>query len=66
MTEKADIKNGTGIRKKRRLWLKILGGIVGALVLFMGIVFVVHVISKGIEKRRLSLTAKPYLWMASK
>lgn len=53
MTEKADIKNGTGIRKKRRLWLKILGGIVGALVLFMGIVFVVHVISKGIEKKKI-------------
>ncbi|PQP81549.1 alpha/beta hydrolase [Paenibacillus sp. PCH8] len=43
----------TKSRKKRKLWLKIIGGIVGALVLFMGIVFVVNAISNGIEKKNI-------------
>ncbi|NQX47849.1 alpha/beta hydrolase [Paenibacillus tritici] len=45
----------TGIkgRKKRHLWLKIIGGIIGVLVLFIGITFVVNVISKGIEKNKI-------------
>ncbi|WP_342556110.1 alpha/beta hydrolase [Paenibacillus sp. FSL R7-0652] len=39
--------------KKRSLILKIFGGIIAALVLFLGIVFVVHVISKGLEKDKI-------------
>lgn len=53
MEENVNIRNGTGIRKKRRLWLKIIGGILRALVLFVGIVFIVHVISKGVEKNKI-------------
>ncbi|MFS0868646.1 alpha/beta fold hydrolase [Paenibacillus xylanilyticus] len=44
---------GTKSRKKRNLWLKIIGGIVGVLVLFMGIVFVVNAISNGVEKKKI-------------
>ncbi|WYU49709.1 alpha/beta hydrolase [Paenibacillus sp. FSL K6-0108] len=44
---------GTKSRKKRNLWLKIIGGIVGVLVLFMGIVFVVNAISNGVEKKNI-------------
>ncbi|WP_354483803.1 alpha/beta hydrolase [Paenibacillus sp. PvP094] len=40
-------------RKKRNLWLKIIGGIVGVLVLFMGVVFVVNAISNGVEKKKI-------------
>lgn len=46
-------KTGTKNRKKRNLWLKIIGGIFGALVLFMGIVFVVNAISNGVEKKKI-------------
>ncbi|WP_342561017.1 alpha/beta hydrolase [Paenibacillus sp. FSL R7-0345] len=53
VTDTVEIKNGTGIRRKRRLWLKIIGGIFGALVLFAGIVFIVNVISKGVEKKKI-------------
>lgn len=38
---------------KRSLWLKIIGGILGGLVLFMGIVFGVHTISNGVEKKKI-------------
>lgn len=44
---------GTKGRKRRKLWLKIMGGIIGAVVLFMGITFVVHTISNGIEKKKI-------------
>ncbi|WNS45199.1 alpha/beta hydrolase [Paenibacillus sp. MMS20-IR301] len=53
VTETMEIKNGTGIRKKRRLGLKIIGGILGVLVLFMGVLFIVNVISKGVEKKKI-------------
>ncbi|QUL52117.1 alpha/beta hydrolase [Paenibacillus tritici] len=46
-------QTGTKGRKKRHLWLKIIGGIIGVLVLFIGITFVVNVISKGIEKNKI-------------
>ncbi|PYE48072.1 alpha/beta hydrolase [Paenibacillus barcinonensis] len=39
--------------RKRKLLLKIGGSILGALVLFMGIVFVVNVISNGMEKKQI-------------
>ncbi|MEI2279725.1 alpha/beta hydrolase [Paenibacillus polysaccharolyticus] len=39
--------------KKRKLFLKIFGGIIAALVLFMGIVFVINVISNGMEKKKI-------------
>ncbi|PAD33516.1 alpha/beta hydrolase [Paenibacillus sp. 7523-1] len=44
---------GTRSRKKRNLWLKIIGGIAGGLILFMGIVFVVNAISNGLEKKKI-------------
>nr|WP_285855949.1 alpha/beta hydrolase [Paenibacillus illinoisensis] len=44
---------GTKSRKKRSLWLKIIGGIAGGLVLCMGIVFVVNAISNGVEKKKI-------------
>ncbi|WP_337031261.1 alpha/beta hydrolase [Paenibacillus illinoisensis] len=44
---------GTKNRKKRNLWFKIIGGIAGGLVLFMGIVFVVNAISNGVEKKKI-------------
>ncbi len=54
MTIMVEIKKaGTKNRKKRNLWLKILGGILGALVLFMGIAFVFNAISNGIEKKKI-------------
>lgn len=40
-------------RKKRYLWLKILGGIVAALVLLIGITYVVNVISNGSDKKKI-------------
>ncbi|KTD86915.1 alpha/beta hydrolase [Paenibacillus etheri] len=43
----------TKSHKKRNLWLKIIGGIVGALVLFIGIVFIVDAISDGVEKKKI-------------
>ncbi len=46
-------KKGTKSRKKRHLWLKIIGGIVGVFVLFLGITFVVHAISNGVEKKKI-------------
>ncbi|KAA8786913.1 alpha/beta hydrolase [Paenibacillus amylolyticus] len=39
--------------KKRKLFLKIIGGIIAALVLFMGIVFVINLISNGLEKKKI-------------
>ncbi|MCM3781423.1 alpha/beta hydrolase [Neobacillus mesonae] len=54
MAKTVEIKTtGTNSRKKRSLGLKIIGGIVGVLVLFMGIVFVVNAISNGIEKKKI-------------
>lgn len=54
MTETVGIKKtGTKSRKRRHLWLKIIGGIVGVFVLFLGITFVVHAISNGIEKKKI-------------
>ncbi|WP_379139911.1 alpha/beta fold hydrolase [Paenibacillus sp. sgz500992] len=48
-----EIKTGNRIRKKQKLWLKIIGGLLGALVLFMGILFIVNVISNGVEKKKI-------------
>lgn len=45
--------NETKGRKKPNLWIKIIGGIVGVLVVFMGIVFVVNMISSGVEKKKI-------------
>lgn len=54
MKENVEIKQTEKKRgKKRGLILKIFGGIIAALVLFLGIVFVVHVISKGLEKDKI-------------
>ncbi|OMD28514.1 alpha/beta fold hydrolase [Paenibacillus odorifer] len=54
VANKVEIKTtGTKSHKKRNLWLKIIGGIVGALVLFMGIVFIVDAISDGVEKKKI-------------
>ncbi|MHA7963210.1 alpha/beta fold hydrolase [Paenibacillus sp. CAU 1782] len=53
VTETITTKAGNKGRKKRRLWLKIIGGIVGVFVLFLGITFVVHTISNGIEKKKI-------------
>lgn len=54
VTETVGIKKtGTKSRKRRHLWLKIIGGIVGVFVLFLGITFVVHAISNGIEKKKI-------------
>jgi pimeloyl-ACP methyl ester carboxylesterase len=54
VAELVEIKTtGTKNHKRRNLWLKIIGGIVGALVLFMGIVFIVNVISNGVEKKKI-------------
>lgn len=39
--------------KKRKLFLKIFGGIIAALVLFMSIVFVINMISNGLEKKKI-------------
>lgn len=50
MAGTAEINKPEKGRKKRRLWLKILGGIIGVLVLFIGITFIVNVISNGIEE----------------
>ncbi|OBR68222.1 alpha/beta hydrolase [Paenibacillus oryzae] len=46
-------KKGTKSRKRRHLWLKIIGGIVGVFVLFLGITFVVNAISNGMEKKKI-------------
>lgn len=48
-----EIKKGNRIRKKQKLWSKIIGGLLGALVLFMGILFIVNVISNGVEKKKI-------------
>ncbi|MEK3835878.1 alpha/beta fold hydrolase [Paenibacillus sp. FSL R7-0128] len=53
MAGTAEINKPEKGRKKRRLWLKILGGIIGVLVLFIGITFIVNVISNGIEKKKI-------------
>ncbi|MEK5028229.1 alpha/beta fold hydrolase [Paenibacillus sp. FSL M7-1046] len=53
MTGMVEIKTGNRIRKKQKLWLKIIGGLLGALVLFMGILFIVNVISNGVEKKKI-------------
>lgn len=44
---------GKKSRKKGKLWLKIVGGIIGVLVLFIGITFIVNVISTGIDKKKI-------------
>ncbi|MEK5237541.1 alpha/beta hydrolase [Paenibacillus sp. FSL L8-0470] len=48
-----EIKKGNRIRKKQKLWSKIIGGLLGALVLFMVILFIVNVISNGVEKKKI-------------
>ncbi|ASA21677.1 alpha/beta hydrolase [Paenibacillus donghaensis] len=53
VTGTVEIKEGNRIRKKQKLWLKIIGGLLGALVLFMGILFIVNVISNGVEKKKI-------------
>lgn len=53
MAGTVEIKTGNRIRKKQKLWLKIIGGLLGALVLFMGILFIVNVISNGVEKKKI-------------
>lgn len=50
---KVKVEKGTKSPRKRSLWLKIIGGILGGLVLLMGIVFVVHTISNGVEKKKI-------------
>lgn len=52
-TTKVKVENGAKSPRKRSLWLKIIGGILGGLVLFMGIVFGVHTISNGVEKKKI-------------
>ncbi|MEK4328453.1 alpha/beta hydrolase [Paenibacillus sp. FSL R7-0297] len=46
-------KSGIKSRKKRKLWLKIIGGFIGALVLFLGITFVANAIINGSEKKKI-------------
>lgn len=53
MAETVDSKAGTKGHKKRKLWLKIIGGIVGAFVLFLGITFIVNAISTSMEKDKI-------------
>lgn len=44
---------GKKSRKKRKLWLKIAGGILAVLVVAFGITYVVNAISSGIEKKKI-------------
>lgn len=46
-------KSGTKNRKRRKLWLRITGGLLGALVLFIGIMFIVNVIAGKVEQKRI-------------
>lgn len=53
VAETVESNVGTKGRKKRKLWLKIIGGIVGAFVLFLGITFIVNGISISMEKNKI-------------
>ncbi|MFP4975548.1 alpha/beta fold hydrolase [Paenibacillus sp. CN-4] len=54
MTKTVEVKQpGPKSPKKRKVWVRILGSIFGAIVLFMGIVFVVNAICNGIEKKKI-------------
>lgn len=44
---------GSKGRRKGKLFLKIIGGILGVLLLFLGITSVVHAVSNGMEKKKI-------------
>jgi pimeloyl-ACP methyl ester carboxylesterase len=52
-TDKVSKNDGTGSGKKRNLFVKIIAGVIGAFVLFLGITYVVNVICNGIEKKKI-------------
>lgn len=54
MADTAELKtDGRKNGKRRKLWVRIIGGLLGALVLFIGIMFIVNVISTKAEQKRI-------------